>query len=258
MSNQRQWGFTIIELILFLGITGALFAGLMVGVNTSINTQRYKESATSYKTLMESQYSEVEYPRNERDNTWTCTADAGVVQDPASGQARGSSGCVLLGRYVEITDNGGFVKTGDVIGITPPGTDIDGDSGDGDATAIREMSDLDALIAYTPHRSPIGVRKEAIAWDSRLESSTEKVASKASFLILRSPLSGIIRTFGMEDELPDQLKTAITEDNARSSVKLCVEPAGYVSMPVQSVTINAAIGSANGVVLDGNDELCQR
>lgn len=243
MSNQKEWGFTIIELILFLGVTGALFAGLMVGVNTSINTQRYKESATSYKSFLEEQYSHVVYPRNTRDDTWACNTDSGVVSDPSSGVARGTSGCVLLGRYIEVKDDGARLVAGDVVGIDP------GDS-------VQDLTgDLAVLRAYSPRISPIDVTDTDVNWQSRLEA-VDGTASEASFLILRSPLSGIVRTFGMNQALPGQLTSALNDANAVAVIENCVVPSGYVSIPVQSVTVNAAVGSANGIVLEGHSKSC--
>ena len=243
MSSQKQWGFTLIELILFLGITGALFAGLMVGVNTNINTQRYKESAVSYKTLLEQQFSEVEHPRNTRDGNWTCDAALGVVPNPTAGVPRGTSNCVLLGRYLQVKENGAQTEVGDVVGIDP------GES------AASLTGDLSVLRAYAPRLSPIDVESDELAWLSHLES-VEHNPSVASFLILRSPLSGSIRIFGMNEPLPDQLLNVLNETTAAAVIKNCVVPSGVVAMPVQSVTVNAPIGSANGIILDGNDEAC--
>ena len=243
MNSQKQWGFTIIELILFLGITGMLFAGLMVGVNTSINTQRYKESAMSYKTLIEAQYSHVEHPRNSRDSNWNCDAVQGVTPDVAVGTPRGTSQCVLLGRYIEVKDNGSKIETGDVIGVDPG------------ASTAGITSDLDILQAYVPRKSPINVELEDVGWQSRVETIDDS-SSNASFLILRSPLSGIIRTFGSTTALPDQLISVVTPSAASSTIKNCIIPAGFISIPTSSVMVNASVGSANGVVLNGDDSEC--
>jgi type II secretory pathway pseudopilin PulG len=243
MNSQKQWGFTIIELILFLGITGMLFAGLMVGVNTSINTQRYKESAMGMKALFEEQYSNVEYPRNSRDGNWNCDAATGIVPNPSDGTPRGTSKCVLLGRYIEMVDNGAKIETGDVVGIEPAAS-LDGTS-----------SDLEALTAYAPRKSPINVTTSDVGWDSRAETVSDNPSS-ASFLILRSPLSGIIRTFGGNAQLPELLSSSITDTTASSALKSCIIPAGYVSVPTYSLTVNAAVGSANGLVLNGDDSEC--
>lgn len=242
MGSYRQQGFTIIELILFLGITGALFAALMVGVNTNINQQRYKDSVISYKSLLEQQYSEVTYPRNERTDKWTCNNETGVQQEPNGGEARGTSNCVLLGRYIQIKDEGTSVEAGSVVGIQPT-----------DSSAL--VGDIVTLAAYTPRISPIDKQQYSIDWDSRLET-IDKSSSNASFLILRSPISGLIRTFALPEPLPSKLTDALTDVNAQARIKSCVVSNGNVGLPTQSVTVNASIGSANGVLLNGSDEEC--
>lgn len=242
MGNMKQRGFTIIELILFLGITGALFAALMLGVNTSIYQQRYKDSVMAYKSLLEQQYAEVTYPRNERDDKWTCTSESGVQQQPNGGEARGTSNCVLLGRYVQIKNNGSVVETGNVVGFQPA-----------DTTLLA--GDIATLAAYTPRLSPLGKQDHEVEWQSILKS-TEDQPSAASFLVLRSPLSGLIRTFALAEPLPANLNMALTEAAATAKIKNCVVQSGNIGMPLQSVTVSAVIGSANGVTIQGSDEEC--
>ena len=59
MAREREGGFTVIELMLFLGITGALFAALMVGVSSNIIQQQYKDTVSTYANFLQNQYSEV-------------------------------------------------------------------------------------------------------------------------------------------------------------------------------------------------------
>jgi type II secretory pathway pseudopilin PulG len=240
MTTQR--GFTIVELILFLGITGALFAALIVGVNSSIGQQRYKESVVSYKALLEDQYSQVIHPQNGRDDKWTCDSTGGVAQAPNGGQARGTTDCVLLGRYIQVKDNGSKIETGDVIGIQPV-----------DSSSLT--NDILALAAYEPTISPINSTEDDVQWQSVLQS-IDRQPSSASFLILRSPLSGLLRTFALSEPLPARLADAITPAAASLTLKNCIVPNGSIGMPVQSVSVAAPIASANGIVINGVDDQC--
>ncbi|OGL22672.1 hypothetical protein A2707_05165 [Candidatus Saccharibacteria bacterium RIFCSPHIGHO2_01_FULL_45_15] len=242
MTSQKQWGFTIIELMLFLGITGALFAGLLVGVNTNINQQRYKESVVSYQGLLEQQYSRVYNPQNSRQGNETCTAEGGVESVTDSGQARGTSGCVLLGRYVQIKNDGMKIETGDVIGVEP-------------AAASNGISDVDAIAAYAPRKSPINIQEYDVEWQSSLYSASQATSS-ASFLIIRSPVSGLVRAFGQDEPLPTVLSDMITVGAAGSSIKACVRNAASIGLPTQSVTVNAKIASPSGIQVNGGDTTC--
>lgn len=241
MSTQKQWGFTIIELMLFLGITGALFAGLMIGVNNSLNQQHYKESVSSYKSILEKQFSEVMNPRNYRDDGWKCSAGDGI-EVTADGQARGTSDCIIMGRYIEVGDDGSHVETGDVVGIEPTG-------------AGPVVGDLAALTSYSPQRSQVNVTQYDIDWQSKLRTDTGGT-STASYMILRAPTSGLIRVFGQSSPLPAILASMITEDAAQSIIKSCVIGSGSIGLPTQSVSINAAIAGPNGVVVNVRDPEC--
>ena len=51
--GNKQKGFTIIEVILFVAISGLLTSMLMVGVSMSINRQQYRDSVQSYAGFCE-------------------------------------------------------------------------------------------------------------------------------------------------------------------------------------------------------------
>lgn len=232
--------------MLFLGITGALFAALMIGVNVNINQQHYRESVVSYKTLLEGQYSEVINPRSYRkeNDNWTCSVVNGIesVSDP---QTLGTSDCVLLGRYVQVEDGGRQIETGDVVGVEPAGSST-------------TVGDLAALTNYAPRRSQVNVSRHDVEWQSTLRTY-DTGATTGSFLILRAPTSGLLRVFGSSSALPANLSDMITDAAAKSRVEMCVVGDGNVGLPTQSVGVNAAIAGPNGVfvkTIDKGDSRC--
>ena len=56
--QYKKRGFTLIEVALFLAITGALFVGIMAGVQNSIFQQRYNDSVQSFVEFLRTAYSE--------------------------------------------------------------------------------------------------------------------------------------------------------------------------------------------------------
>ena len=69
MALKDRQGFTIIEVILFLAITGALLAGLLAGSVSSIKRQRYNDSVNDFVEFLRRTYSEVVNVENERTGT---------------------------------------------------------------------------------------------------------------------------------------------------------------------------------------------
>ena len=257
MITAKERGFTVIELMLFLGVTGALFAALMFGVNASVNQQRYRESVVSLGALLQGQYSEVSNTRNDSNNDWSCTTSGSVEQDGSAALFRGTSPCVLLGKAIEIK-NGSQISIRRVVGCKPS-TDS-GSSASCSSTGAQGaegMNDLDTLKLYNPKKTEFDRRDESPEWDSSLRDTTEKHdALTASFLILRSPSSGLLRVFTTNTELPSDLKTIITGDASKTKLPMCVFGDSIIAAK-QSITIDPAISGPDGVRINQSDgELC--
>lgn len=242
----KSHGFTVIELMLFLSVTGALFAALMLGVNGNITQQRYQESVDAYSTFLQDQYFEVINTRNERDDGWSC--DGGVVsQDPVGGTARGRTSCVLLGRAIEVIDKGERIRTMPVVGTEA------GISGQGG------VSDLKAITDYKPKLVDDDeefVSTISIDWGSTLVSPDGQ-PSTASILILRSPVSGLIRTFAWDTQLPSDLREMIDEVTAKTVLVNCVKSQPGSSPVESSVSVDSRIAGPDAVIVKGADPACE-
>jgi type II secretory pathway pseudopilin PulG len=250
MATVMTRGFTIIELMLFLGITGAIFAALMIGMNNNITQQHYKESVQNYSSLLQNQYSEVANTRIERSNNLRCEVDLGgrVSVTPINGigdlpgAPSNDPACVILGRAIQVDDQGKLIRLYPVIGLEP-------------AVDNGSLSDIETLVAYNPSISDqFNTTTTEIEWHSSL-LPVEGEFSQASYLILRSPASGLIRVFASEEPLKNTLSQMITPVYARNVIKNCVDGQRGL-LPVQSVTVNASIAGPDGIVVNGNDPEC--
>ena len=54
MDIVKSKGFTIIEVMLFLAVTGALAVAILVGSGVAIGQQRYKDSVNSLQSFIQS------------------------------------------------------------------------------------------------------------------------------------------------------------------------------------------------------------
>ena len=106
MENfMMKKAFTIIEVILVLGISGLMLATMLVGWNASIEKQRYNDSVNTFKSDIQSVFSDVENQTNDKDSTKikcdTSGTNISILKDN-SGNLTGSSNCVILGKYISL------------------------------------------------------------------------------------------------------------------------------------------------------------
>lgn len=238
---KRTVGFTIIETMMFLAITGLLAVGILAGTGAAIAQQRYKDSVNSLQSFIQDQYSKVTNVENGRDSTWRCAA--GVVEQK-SGEPRGTGDCVILGRLVSVDETGQRLTASDVVGQR---------RGDGN----EEASDIAELTKnYDIALSPINAEPADVAWGATIVKPKTTEPQPTNILIVRSPLSGRIMTF------VDQSTTAtpvslISAGFAITPTPLCLEPSDLQGGVRLGVRIGAYAASQSAVqVAPESENLC--
>lgn len=211
MGVKTETGFTIIEVMLFLGVTGLLTIGILVGSGVSIGQQRYRDSVNSLKSYIQEQYSEVTNVVNGRDRSWSCNSTANVAQDTSagSGQFRGTSDCVLLGRLITVDETGTKLTASNVTGYRTPNA----------ATATSDIAEL--TTNYKLGVSPVDQEAVEVSWGAQVVKPKTTAPMPYSILIVRSPLSGSVFTFSVEG-IQTNLASMITTANMSTDKNLCV------------------------------------
>jgi prepilin-type N-terminal cleavage/methylation domain-containing protein len=224
--HKQKRGFTIVETMLVLAITGVLIAGLLVGLGASISNQRYLDAVSSFKTLLQDQYSQINNVTNGRDASWTCNSNAIPVKAESSGTAPGQSDCVLLGRYLGIEND--QIISATVIGYPKLNT-----SSSGSIASIK--------TDYTLGISTSSIEKTSLEWGAQIAWPTSGGGSRTptsprslSILMIRSPENGTSYTFTSD--------TVNQIDSVSSSVLL--------SMMVPSLSLTNPGQGARTVCLD--------
>ena len=211
MATKTDSGFTIIEAMLFLGVAGALTVAVLAGSGLAINQQRYRDSVNSLKSLLQEQYSESSNVVNDRAGEEAC-ADATVVTPPGpvTPQSRGTSDCVIMGRFITIDNTGRLVHTASVIGYRTSDAD-------------EEASDiLEIQKNYHLGLSTLNQENFDIAWGAQVvKPGTLSQAMPVSILILRSPLSGSAMTYTVEGNATNLL-SMVKVENTQKTVNLCL------------------------------------
>ncbi len=238
MKPDSKAGFTIIETMLFLGITGLLIMGVLAGTGTSINIQRYRDSITSLQAFFQQQYSDVSNVSNDSLSN-ACYGD-GSTDNP-----RGQSDCVILGRYITTTNDNHILSVKSVIGSIP-------------ADSSGATNDLMSLQQYRLQVSPIAANNYEIEWGSSAVMPGSDTPASFSVLIVRSPLSGILRTFidPTKTVIDSNVATLVSQTALEQSAKVCVNSNGLFAGNKMAVLINAATTSASGIETLGGDSGC--
>lgn len=223
MKRFNHIGFTIIETMLFLGITGLLVMGVMVGFGSSINVQRYRDSVTSLQSILQQQFSDAS---NVVVNNATNVCNA--VNVP-----RGQSNCVVLGRYITTADGVNFTSKSVI----------------GSDTSTNFSDDLSVLKQYNIKVSQSSNNNYEMSWGTSLVRPLTNNTASFSMLILRSPISGTIRTFidSNASVAENSIQTLLTLAAQNQAMKVCVAPNGLSSSTKSAVIITANASSASNV-----------
>lgn len=224
MKRLNNSGFTIIETMLFLGITGLLIFGVLAGVGSSINAQRYRDSVVSLQSILQKQYSEVENVNN----------TGGGICPGATSALRGQSECVIIGRYITTNDGKKIIIKTVYLNKTPNTT-----------AGINDIAVLttDSSITF----STIDVETYEAEWGVLLSPNA------FSILIIQSPSNGAIRTFidPNNSVAVIDIKSLVHLDYLKNDAKICVNPNGLSGGTPSAVIVNAGSANSSGVELKG-------
>ncbi len=205
MGIHNKQGFTIIEVMLFLSISGALTIAVLVGAGTSIAQQRYRDSVNSLASFLQQQYTEVTSVRNDRDVQWTCGA-SGVIAAPTGGMSRGTTDCAVLGKYISLNDTKVTVRT--VVGR---------------ATVLAGLDDVTALKNSNLTLSDIDRQEYTVEWGAKMQQRLNKNPIATTIVIARSPTTGSIRTFIDNTTASQSAKNVVADpQNLQRGVDICV------------------------------------
>ena len=260
-------GFTLIEISIFLAVTGMLFVGIIVGTNNSIKQQRYTDSVQNFAEFLRSVYSDVSNPQGQ-------TKSEG-------NNNRGRSDKAIYGKLIvfgESTNAAGEENTNNTIFVYDVFGNANGNLGSGDLSqALYDISANIYIKDGNTYTTAGTVRTYLPKWAAKIEPTDNSEWIKTAVLIVRHPRSGTISTlvkkkgnFAANSILTklnngdtSQL-TAFTEyfksnGFVTSDIDFCVDPNDNYNLR-QDVRISKDARNAAGVLiigLDSNDNRCR-
>lgn len=179
-------GFTIIEVSLFLAITGLMLIGILGGMYASIATQRYNDSLRGFAEFLRQTYSTVISPEsigNDNDDNHVLGNSNdyaiygkllvfGLEDNPVSNEDKVYTATIVGNPDIPVSSSGGFISelaaagAGLFCGVPDAGTGLNFES---------------SVESYTP------------LWDAKINAEDGK-QFRGAVIIARSPSSGTVHT----------------------------------------------------------------
>lgn len=237
MKDQRfTSGFTVIEVMLFLAITGLMLAGVMVGIGGAIDRERYNDAVTSLHDFLQGQYNYIDNVNTSRPADYSCSA-SGISEDLISGQPRGTSDCSIVGRL--ITSENGESITAQPIYAT---TDIKSIPSDID----NEADLLDAMGLTVAPSIADNQQVYNIAWDTNVYINANESQTAFSLALVRLHTSNLIRSF-VVPSYQTNVDDIVDGAAPGSSATICINRDGMVSSPPLGIKLVPLAANANSL-----------
>lgn len=251
----------MIEVSLFLAVTGLLFVGIAVGTQNSIFQQRFTDSVQNFAEFMRSMYSETMNVQSEGDgrsekSIYGKLVTFGETMNLAGEQVPAGNSSVFA---YNVVGKIGDVGTTDVLGV---------------------LSELEANVTIKEDGKfrPLGFAESyAPRWASALQrvGSTENYVG--AVLIVRHPRSGTVYTYVMRNAETIEVNKMIYEANRDGAETLnplsglqnkfvlaetdfCVNPNGYNEGGLRRdvrIMKGARNGSGVEIISEGGGDKCQ-
>ncbi len=247
MDGVRQAGYTVIEVTLFLGITGLLFLIVLIGTGSSIRTVRFSDSNHSLVAFVQRQYDDIINGLNTRPGLETCS---GGIVSTGSNQTPGTSNCLLLGRLLVFGLNSFNITVYNVIGSEPAGVDY-------------TQSDQQLVTAFNPTViTNTGVSTYDIPWEAVISGTKRLSDNKAvtALVLVRSPKSSRILSYTYKP--PTTISTTLLDidgnavvtnsANLGQTTNFCVKNADNLGLPAKMIVTGAPTQSAVNVIFDAD------
>ena len=249
-AGSAASGYTIIEVMLFFAVTGALMLGVMGSASVGVNTQRYNDAVNTFSAILQQEFTNVTNVTNTKSVQSMCGAGGETELQ------RGVSDCVIIGRLMTI-DNQGNMMRSNLVGQDSGAALDDGDT------------ELEVVRSYNPKIDASSQETGNMSWETKILKGNPPEASYVSILLLRSPRSGNVYSYVSQSSTAviandTQLAAAITNlvgegsspRNSRDQF-LCVDRSGWVVTPMRAIKLAPFSSGPSGVsIIDAEGNVC--
>lgn len=251
---KKRWsGFTLIEVSLFLAVTGLLFVGIALGTQNSISQQRSYDSIQNFAEFLKSVYSEVSNPQSVGD---------------------GRSDRAIYGKLItfdEEYDLSGNKNDRRLIFVYDVIGDVKGNAGAGEIKTTLKSLKVNVAIKNGTETLPAGIVENYVPrWQAEIENVDNDEQYRGSILIVRHPRSGTINTLVSDSPVEVNTWIYVEKRDAASIEKLfadqlnnfsekdadfCINSSGKASSDKRTdIRIVSNAHNASGVEIIGLDD----
>lgn len=210
--RSRKRGFTLIEVSLFLAITGALFVAVTIGVQNSIFQQRFNDSVQNFEEFLRTAYAETMNVQN---------------------TGNGRSGEAIYGRLITFGEKHGL--SGERITDESVNNiymyDVIGKIGDiGTGNVLSTLNNLSATVTIEKDGEvkPAGIIENYVPrWGAVIEKTDEYKPFVGAILIVRHPNSGVAYTYVKNGETIEVNEMINNANGLGTSVSIDWEAYGF-------------------------------
>ncbi len=266
MKKTKGRGFTLIEVALFLAVTGMLFVGIVLGIQSSMFQQRYNDSVQSFAEFLRSIYSQTINVEN---------------RDSSSGRSEKAIYGKLITFGESINFEGENNAENAIFSYTVIG-DIDNSFGSGDT--LVELGRLKANVLIRDASGMLGfagiAEQYLTRWGAGIETTSEWPYNdfKGALLVVRHPRSGTVFTYVLNGttievnqilknggaSLPNPLTNYLPDEEGNTvsgkkfvvaDVDFCVDPEAKAKKTARrNIRIISGARNASGIELIGQDD----
>lgn len=198
---MKHKGFTLVEIALFLAVTGALFVGIIAGTQNSIRLQRYNDSVQSFANFWRDIYASVSNTQNLGDGRSDQAVYGKLVVFGEACNFDGDSANFSSCGTKPASTGGQTVFTYDVIGgVAKPGTNV----GNNTLEALAELQTN--ILVVERNGSEVEVYPSGFidsytpTWGATIEKPSIQYANDkwpftGSILVVKHPRSTTIGTY---------------------------------------------------------------
>lgn len=201
MRGITHRGFTVVEVMLFLAISGLLLIIAFAGTGVAIERARFQDASRQTQAHLQSYYSDTLNGVSFRPDTTMCNPTTGVIS--LGTEPLGTSKCYLLGIVAVFPLGSSEIKSYYVVGNQPPDAVLDGKSVN---AQLKEYQPVVVQGASTERSFELPWRSKIVsgcyAADELVDASSETnyascVGTDAAnaLLLLRAPETGELKQF---------------------------------------------------------------